>query len=53
VTPGPLAPARVQLGEMLLQLEEPALALAQFEATLNKEPGRLRALWRRASRAAE
>ena len=45
VTPGPLAPARELLGEMLLELNEPAQALEQFEATLNKEPGRFRALY--------
>jgi hypothetical protein len=45
VTPGPLAPARELLGEMLLELHEPAQALTQFEATLQKEPGRLRALY--------
>ena len=39
VTPGPLAPARELLGEMLLEMKEPALALEQFEATLKKEPG--------------
>jgi tetratricopeptide (TPR) repeat protein len=45
VTPGPLAPARELLGEMLLQMNEPAQALEQFEATLKKEPGRFRALY--------
>ena len=45
VTPGPLAPARELLGEMLLEMNEPAQALAQFEATLKKEPGRFRALY--------
>ena len=45
VTPGPLAPARELLGEMLLAVNEPALALAEFEATLKKEPGRFRALY--------
>jgi tetratricopeptide (TPR) repeat protein len=45
VTPGPLAPARELLGEMLLEMNEPAQALEQFEATLKKEPGRLRALY--------
>jgi len=45
VTPGPLAPARELLGEMLLQTNQPALALTQFEATLHKEPGRFRALY--------
>ena len=45
VTPGPLAPARELLGEMLLQMNEPAQALEQFEATLKKEPERLRSLY--------
>jgi hypothetical protein len=44
VTPGPLAPARELLGEMLLEMNDPAQALEQFEATLKKEPGRFRAL---------
>ena len=44
VTPGPLAPARELLGEMFLEMKEPAAALEQFEATLQKEPGRFRAL---------
>jgi hypothetical protein len=45
VTPGPLAPARELLGEMLLELNEPAHALGQFEATLKKEPRRFRSLY--------
>jgi len=45
VTPGPLVPARELLGEMLLEANEPKQALEQFEATLKKEPGRLRALY--------
>jgi tetratricopeptide (TPR) repeat protein len=45
VTPGPLAPARELLGEMLLAANQPAPALEQFEATLKKEPGRFRALY--------
>ena len=52
VTPGPLAPARELLGEMLLEMKEAAQALEQFEATLTKEPGRLRALYG-AGRAAQ
>ena len=44
VTPGPLAPARELVGEMLLQLNQPADALKEFEATLKKEPNRFRAL---------
>ena len=45
VTPGPLSPARELLGEMLLQMNEPAKALPQFEATLKNEPRRLRSLY--------
>jgi len=45
VTPGPLAPAHELLGEMLLETNQPALALTQFEETLKKEPGRFRALY--------
>jgi tetratricopeptide (TPR) repeat protein len=45
VTPGPLAPARELLGEMLLQTNQPAQALEQFEAALKNEPGRFRALY--------
>jgi tetratricopeptide (TPR) repeat protein len=44
VTPGPIAPASELLGEMLLQLKEPAEALKEFEATLTKEPNRFRAV---------
>jgi tetratricopeptide (TPR) repeat protein len=52
VTPGPLAPARELLGEMLLEMKEPTQALEQFEATLTNEPGRFRALYG-AARAAQ
>ncbi len=52
VTPGPLAPSRELLGEMLLEMNEPAQALEQFETTLVKEPGRFRALYG-AARAAQ
>ena len=45
VTPGPLAPARELLGEMLLEMNEPSQALEQFEATLKKEPGRFHSLY--------
>jgi tetratricopeptide (TPR) repeat protein len=45
VTPGPLAPARELLGELLLELKRPAEALKEFEATLTKEPNRFRALY--------
>jgi hypothetical protein len=45
ITPGPLAPARELVGEMLLQMNKPAEALEAFEATLKKEPNRFRALY--------
>jgi hypothetical protein len=45
VTPGPLAPARELVGEMLLLINQPAEALKEFEATLKKEPNRFRALY--------
>lgn len=44
VTPGPLAPAREMLGEMLLQLNRPREALDQFEQTLKVEPRRYRSV---------
>jgi tetratricopeptide (TPR) repeat protein len=44
ITPGPLAPARELLGEMLLEARRPVEALAAFEATLRNEPNRFRAL---------
>ena len=40
ITPGPLAPARELLAEMLLKMKKPQLALVQFQATLKKEPRR-------------
>jgi hypothetical protein len=45
VTPGPLAPARELLAELLLELKRPAEALKEFEATLTKEPNRFRSLY--------
>ena len=42
ITPGPLAPARELLGEMLLELGQPAAALKEFERTLKVEPRRFR-----------
>jgi hypothetical protein len=52
ITPGPLAPAREQLAEMLLAADRPADALKEFEAVQQAEPNRLRAL-AGAGRAAE
>ena len=52
VTPGPLAPARELLGEMLLEAERPQEARTAFEATMTKEPGRFRGLYGAARAAA-
>src|SRR5437016_978802 len=45
VTPGPLAPARELLAEMLLEANEPAQALREFEASMRVEPNRFRGLY--------
>ena len=45
ITPGPLAPARELLGELLLESKQPAAALKEFEAMLTKEPNRFRSLY--------
>ena len=52
LTPGPLAPAREQLGDMLLLSKDARGALKEFEATLVKEPNRFRALYGAARAAA-
>jgi hypothetical protein len=52
VTPGPVMPARELLGEMLLELKQPAAALKEFEVSIQKEPNRFRGLYG-AARAAE
>jgi hypothetical protein len=44
VTPGPLAPARELLADMLMEMGRPADALAEYRRTLAKEPGRYRSL---------
>ena len=43
VSPGPLAPARELLADMLLEMKQPADALVEFEAVMKKEPHRFRA----------
>lgn len=44
VTPGPVIPAREQLGELLLLLHRPAEALREFQTALLAAPGRRGAL---------
>jgi hypothetical protein len=46
VSPGPLAPARELLGDMLMQLNRPTEAAAEYRATLQKEPNRRHSLRR-------
>jgi tetratricopeptide (TPR) repeat protein len=44
VTPGPMLPAREQLGDLLLQQKQPDLALKEFQTALAEAPGRRGAL---------
>ncbi len=44
VTPGPIVPAREQLGDLLLEQNHPGLALQEFKAALVNSPGRRGAL---------
>jgi tetratricopeptide (TPR) repeat protein len=44
VTPRVIVPARELLGEMLLELKQPAQAMVEFEATLRTAPNRFNAL---------
>ncbi len=52
VTPGPIVPAREQLGQLLLEQGHPDLAAKEFQAALISAPGRRGAL-QGASEAAE
>jgi hypothetical protein len=52
ISPGPIAPARELLGEMLLDAGRAKDALVAFEATMQKEPNRFRGAYG-AARAAE
>jgi len=45
VTPGEVLPAGEQLGELLLELGQPAEALAAYEAVLTASPNRFNALY--------
>src|SRR5712692_9530076 len=52
VTPGPVVPARELLGELLLELKEPKLALKEFETAILAAPNRFNGLYG-AAKAAE
>lgn len=45
VTPGAILPAREQLGELLLELKQPADALREFEASFRNTPNRFNGLY--------
>ena len=49
VTPGPLAPARELLGDMLMELGRADEAVAEYRAVLDKEPNRRHSMQRLAS----
>jgi tetratricopeptide (TPR) repeat protein len=53
VTPGRLLPARELLGDMLLELKQPAEALKAYEASQVREPNRFRGLHGAAQAAAQ
>jgi tetratricopeptide (TPR) repeat protein len=42
VTPGRVVPARELLGDLLLELKQPAAALKEYEQSQVREPNRLR-----------
>jgi len=52
VTPGPIMPARELLGELLLDLHQPARAFKEFETSQRSDPNRFNGLYG-AARAAE
>src|SRR5439155_9927105 len=52
VTPGPIIPARELLGDMLMEMDQPAQALREFESSLRNSPDRFNGLYG-AARAAQ
>ena len=53
VTPGYVGPARELLGEMLLELNQPAQALKEFEVSAQHDPNRFRGIYGMALAAAQ
>jgi hypothetical protein len=45
ITPGPLAPARELLGDMLVAMKRPSEALGAYEQALTREPNRFRTVY--------
>jgi hypothetical protein len=52
VTPGNIVPSRELLAEMLIALNQPGQALAEFERSLKRDPNRFRAIYGAARAAA-
>jgi tetratricopeptide (TPR) repeat protein len=53
ISPGPILPARELLGDMLLELGQPAAALKEYEASQQREPNRFRGWYGAAAAAAK
>ena len=53
ISPGPILPARELLGDMLLTLGQPAVALKEYEASQQREPNRFRGWYGAAMAAAK
>jgi tetratricopeptide (TPR) repeat protein len=53
VTPGRLVPARELLGDMLMELNRPAEALKEYEASQQREPNRYRGMYGAGQAAAQ
>ena len=53
ISPGPILPARELLGDMLLELGQPAVALKEYEASQQREPNRFRGWYGAATAAAK
>jgi len=53
ISPGPILPARELLGDMLLELGQPAAALKEYEASQQREPNRFRGWYGAATAAAK
>lgn len=52
VTPGRILPARELLGDMLMEMGQPAAALTEYEASFTRDPNRFRGIYG-AARAAD
>jgi tetratricopeptide (TPR) repeat protein len=52
VTPSPIVPMRELLGDLLLEMNQPAQALSEYEQSLTKDPNRFRSVYG-AAKAAE